>query len=327
MWRCPSTPITFPFTRQEAIFARQGAQVSRTTLWGWLRETARELGTLTGLMAERQCRSGFLGVDETPTPVQARGKTRTAYMWVVVGDEEAPYTVYHFRTGHGRGRAGPEEFLKGFGGTLQSDDYGVYSSLSKLWGLVSAGCWAHARRKFVHAFDSTRCRHAREAVERIGQLYAIERRTADASCEEGLRARADESRPLVEAFFAWLEEVQMKTPPQSGLGKACAYALSNRSQLTVFLGDGRVPMDSNAVERAIRPVVVGRKNWLFAGSDQGGETAAVFFTLIESAKRHGLNVFEYLSDVIRRLPSWPRKQLGELLPDRWTPEELACAEA
>ncbi len=95
----------------------------------------------------------------------------------------------------------------------------------------------------------------------------------------------------------------------------------------MFLDDGRVPMDNNAVERAIRPVVVGRKNWLFAGSDQGGETAAVFFSLIESAKHHGLNVFEYLADVIRRLPSWPRKRLGELLPDRWTPEELASAQA
>ncbi len=209
--------------------------------------------------------------------------------------------------------------------TLQSDDYGVYASLCRLWGLVSAGCWAHARRKFVQAYDRTRSADARKAVEKIAELYRVEARISDASAEEKLRIREEESRPLVEAFFAWLEGVQMKTTPQGVLGKACAYALSNKAQLMVFLGNARVPMDNNAVERSIRPVVVGRKNWLFAGSDQGGETAAVFFSLIECAKRHLLNVFDYLSDVIRRLPSWPRKQLGELLPDRWTPEVPAAA--
>ncbi|MDQ3126709.1 MAG: IS66 family transposase [Pseudomonadota bacterium] len=314
-----------PLNRQEGIFARQGAVLPRSTLCGWLRETARELGILPELMARRQTEAGFLHIDETPLPVQAPGRARTAWLWTAVGDREAPYTVYHFR--NSRGRAGPEEFLEGFRGTLQSDAYAVYAGLCSRLGLVSAGCWAHARRKFVDAHDKTRASRAREAVEKIAALYDVERQAAELADGERLQVREEKSRPLAEALFAWLEEVQMEAPPQSALGKACAYALSNRTQLSVFLSDGRVPLDNNAAERAIRPTVIGRKNWLFAGSDEGGRTAAVFFSLIESAKRHGLNVFDYLADVIRRLPSWPVKRLEELLPDRWTPAARDAATA
>jgi transposase len=304
-----------PLHRQQQIFARHGVDLPRTTMLGWLKTAARELGVLVESMAGVQKRAGFLGVDETPVAIQASGKTRKGYMWVVVGGEEAPYAVYHFEPG--RSRAGPERFLAGFKGTLQSDNYAVYSALCAEWELRHAGCWAHVRRKFVDAYKVGKYTHARQAVEKIRELYRIEREFCELPSQERLAARRARSAEPVAEFFAWLKELQIKTPPASKLGRAISYALKCEAALKVFLEDGRVPLDNNAVERAIRPIAVGRKNWLFAGSEEGGRTAAVFYTLIESAKRHGLNVFEYLSDVMRRLPGLPRRSLSELLPDRW----------
>ncbi len=304
-----------PLHRQEKIMARHGIELAKTTMLGWLRQTARELGVLVELMTDAQCGSDFLGVDETTMPLQAPGKTHKAYIWTVVGGDDAPYIVYHFE--RGRSRAGPERFLKGFKGTLQSDAYTVYSTLCEEWQLTHAGCWAHVRRKFVDAFKVGKYVHAREAVERIGVLYDIERAIADLSPEERLVRRREESRPLVEAFLQWLEEIQIGVAPSCALGKAISYALNLKTEVQVFLEDSRVPIDNNAVERAIRPVVIGRKNWLFAGSEAGGRMGAVFFSLIESAKHHEINVFDYLTDVMRRLPGLPRRQLADLLPDRW----------
>jgi transposase len=306
-----------PLHRQEAIFARQGIELRRTTLLGWLRAAAGELLVLADEMAARQTKAALLGVDETPVAIQARGKTRKGYMWVVVGGEDAPYTVYHFEPG--RSRAGPERFLRGFQGTLVSDKYTVYQTLAAEWELRHAGCWAHVRRKFVDAHKVRPSAHARQAVEKIRALYDIERELREASLEERLRARQARSSKLVAEFFRWLKEIQIAIPPAGKLGQAISYALRFEKELCVFVADARVPLDNNAVERAIRPIAVGRKNWLFAGSDEGGRTAAVFYTLIESAKRHGLNVFEYLSDVMRRLPGMARRSLSELLPERWKP--------
>ena len=313
-----------PLHRQEQIFERHGVDLPRTTLLGWLRATARELGVLVDHMTALLAKAALLGVDETPVAVQAPGKTRKGYLWVVVGEKDAPYAVYHFEPG--RGREGPERFLKGFKGTLVSDNYAVYSALCKQWKLRHAACWAHVRRKFVDAYKVGKYAHAREAVAKIRELYRIERELADLSPEERKAGRQAGSAELVAAFFLWLKEIQISTPPASKLGQAVSYAVNLEKELKVFLEDGRVPLDNNAVERAIRPVAVGRKNWLFAGSEQGGRMAAVFYTLIESAKRHGLNVFDYLADVMRRLPGLPRRNLSELLPDQWK-ASLAAAPA
>lgn len=314
-----------PLHRQERIFDRLGVDLPRTTLLGWLKQTARELEVLTGFMTGVQASADLLGVDETPVQIQARGKTRKGYMWVVVGGEDAPYTVYHFEPG--RGRAGPERFLEGFKGTLLSDNYTVYSALCTEWKLRHAACWAHVRRKFVDAWKVGRDACARKAVEKIAQLYRIERELQELSPDERLAGRKARSAELVEALFTWLKEIQMGIRPASKLGQAVSYTLKLEARLKVYLEDGRVPMDNNAVERAIRPIAVGRKNWLFAGSEQGGRVAAVFYTLIESAKRHGLNVFDYLADVMRRLPGLPRRQLAQLLPDQWKASQAAEAVA
>ncbi len=314
-----------PLHRQEGIFERHGVDLPRTTLLGWLRAAAGELEVLVACMMGVQTKSDLLGVDETPVAIQAPGKTRKGYMWVVVGGDHAPYTVYHFEPG--RSRVGPERFLDGFKGTLVSDNYVVYSGLCKQWGLVHAACWAHVRRKFVDAYKVGRYAHAREAVEKIRELYRIEGELADLSPDERLAGRKARSAELVAAFFVWLKAVQFLNNTESKLVEAVSYAVNLETELKIFLENGRVPMDNNAVERAIRPIAVGRKNWLFAGSEQGGRMAAVFYTLIESAKRHELNVFDYLTDVMRRLPGLPRRSLSELLPDKWKAPKPAEAEA
>jgi transposase len=306
-----------PLHRQEVIFKRHGIDLARSTMCDWMAQTAKVLEPLTGLMARRQRESDHLHVDETTMPVQAAGQTKRAYLWAVVGGPEAPYEVYHFHDS--RGRAGPEEFLKGFTGTLQSDAYQVYKSLGQKNGWKHAGCWAHCRRKFVDAFKTTSSANAHKAVQKIGILYQVERDSAGMDDAQRLAMRQQHARPAAEEFFAWLKDIQISTLPQSAVGKAIAYALDNQAELSLYLEDPQVAIDNNAVERALRPVVIGRKNWLFAGSHNGGKTAATIFTVIQSAKRHGLNVYQYIKDILTRIPAHPRASYHELLPDHWKP--------
>ncbi len=306
-----------PLHRLEVMFRRIGIDISRWTLCNWVTRMGEQLSVLVEEMLRLVRDSRHAHVDETTVPVLAPGKTRTSYVWSVVGGRDAPYTVYRFTTG--RGRAGPLGFLAGFKGVLQSDAYTVYEKISKAMNLTWAACWAHVRRKFVDAFKLTACADARQAIDSIQELYLIERTAKSLSDEKRCALRREQAAPLIDRFFEWLEEQQFKALPQSPMGKAIAYALGIREQLRVYLEYGFVGIDNNPVERALRPVVVGRKNWLFAGNETGGKAAAVFYSLIESAKRHGLNVADYLEDVLRRLPSHPAKQIRELLPDQWQP--------
>jgi transposase len=307
-----------PLYRQEAMLRRAGFDVSRQTLCGWLGRAGVQLKPLAEEMLRRIVGSRHAHVDETTLPVLAPGRTRRTWVWSLVGGADAPYCVY--RHTPGRGRAGPLDFLSDFNGILQTDAYAVYENLSRHLKVPWAACWAHVRRKFVDAFRLTASKDADHAVTTIRQLYDIEREAREFDEAGRCELRRERSAPIIARFFDWLEEQQFRVLPSSCLGMAIAYALNLREQLRVYLDHGFVGIDNNPVERALRPVVIGRKNYLFAGSDEGAETAAVFYSLVESAKRRGLNVGDYIEDVMRRLASHPRNRIHQLLPDQWQPQ-------
>jgi len=202
-----------------------------------------------------------------------------------------------------------------------SDAYAVYTSLQNENNISfrRAGCMAHARRKFVEAARGGDTR-AEEAVRLIGKLYEVEKEAREAGLDHAAlqKVREEKSRPILDELRAWLAN-SLAVLPKSPLGKAIGYAEDNWTALGEFVGDGRLPIDNNAVERAIRPVAIGRKNWLFAGSERGAKAAAIFFTLIDSARRANVNLWAYITDLLTRLPSHPISRLEELLPDRWQP--------
>ena len=209
------------------------------------------------------------------------------------------------------------EFLKGWGGTLLVDDFAGYKQLIGEQ-IAEAGCWAHARRKFFELHTANKSQIAVQALDQIGQLYAIERGVQDASADERLRIRQQQSRPVVDKLKHWLTDNRAKVPEGSATAKAIDYSLRRWQALKVFVNNAQVPIDNNWVENQIRPVALGRKNWLFAGSLRAGERAAAVMSLIQSAKLNGHNPHAYLRDVMDKLPTWPNSRILELLPHRWT---------
>ncbi len=315
-----------PLCRLERIFKRHDIDIDRARMCDWLMKTSERLAPLVDLM-KRRLTSGFvLGVDETPVKMQLAGKhrrgkaVRTCYMWVYHGDETAPFTIHDFQ--ETRGRDGPEGLLKPFEGYLQSDGYTVYKSLanSEEFSFKRAGCMAHARRKFVEAHESGDARAA-EAVALFGELYAVEKRLPDVKEAERTEYRREHAGPVMKRLKTWLQE-RVDVLPKSALGTAIGYMLDNWAPLEAYLDDARIPIDNNAVERAIRPIAVGRRNWLFMGSARGGRAAAILFTLLESCQQNGHNPWTYMTDILTRLPSTPAEDLSSLLPDTWKP---ACS--
>ena len=316
-----------PLCRLERIFARHGVELPRARMCDWLMTVADLLGPLAKAMMNRARAGPVIQADETSIRLQSsekKGKTEQAWVWVYLGDDAAPYTVYDFQKS--RGREGPEGILAGFEGTLQCDGYGAYEGVGVKEKVVRAGCWAHARRGFIEAEDGGDSR-ASHAIALIKKLFDVERewkeRRAEASKQGGDLSfdtrrdlRQEKSKPLVEALGEWMNE-RLDVLPQSPLGKAIGYAQNQWERLERFLDDGRIEIDNNAAERALRPIAVGRKNWLFAGSERGGRAAATFFTVLESSRRNGLNPYDYLKDVLTRLPSHPINRIDDLLPDRW----------
>lgn len=309
-----------PLHRQESIFARQGVELSRQTMCGWMRECAGLVSPLYELMKQRALSSKVVQTDDTPVPVldPELPRTRIGRIWTYVGDPDHPYTVYDYTPNHSR--AGPDEFLKSFRGYLQADAYSGYDEIYKdaERGVTEVACWAHARRKFFEAQSSDIMR-SMVVLAYIHLLYAVEREAREGQLDAAARLalRQARSRPLLDDLKAYLERERPQVLPKSPIAQAIAYTLSNWEALARYTEDGDLEIDNNGAERSLRGVAVGRRNWTFFGSDNGGHTAAVLGSLIATAKRHRIDPFAYLRDVFARISAHPRNRLEQLLPDQW----------
>jgi len=304
-----------PLYRQEGIFGRHGVELSRKTLCGWMAQSAWLLEPIWKAMKAEVLKSRVIQTDDTTVPVLDRrlDRARTARLWVYLGDREHPYAVYDYTAD--RCRDGPERFLGDYKGYLQADAYSAYDRICSR-GVVEVGCFAHARRKFFDARTSDPER-AHEALARIRLLYAVE--TAGKGLDEAgrLAQRHERSVPLLEQLGDWLDEQARVVLPKSPIGGAIGYARSNWAALNRFTEAGYLSIDNNASERAVKPIALGRKNWLFAGSEGGGRTAAILFSIASTCKALKIDPFSYLRDVLDRVCTHPARRIEELLPDRW----------
>jgi transposase len=314
-----------PLSRQESIFERQGLRIARSTLCDWVAATAAILEPVSKAMKAEVLASNVIHTDDTPVPVLDRDldRTRTARLWVYAGDGGHPFTVFDYTTS--RRRDGPAEFLREYKGYLQADAYGGYDGIYAGGDVIEVACWAHARRKFFEAKTSDAAR-AHAALVRIKELYKVEHEATERGLDpDGRKAlRQERSKPILTKFKAWLEAEQTKVLPKSPMGGAISYALSNWVALGRYLEDGDLDPDNNEAERAIRPVAIGRKNWLFCGSDTGGRTAAVLMSICASCKRHAIDPWAYMRDLLVRVSTEPASRVRELLPDRWKAEHDAA---
>lgn len=305
-----------PLYRQEPILARHGIDITRSTTCGWMAACAELLTPLYDLMKCRVLASKVIHTDDTPVPVQDRdrNKTRLGRVWVYMGDKNHPFTVFDYTAS--RSRDGPVAFLNGFKGHLQADAFSGYDVIYAGGRVIEVACWAHARRKFVEA-EKTDPQRAYSAVAMIRLLYDVENEARDLDAEARCALRQEKSLPRLGQIKTWSEKQKPEVLPKSPIGAAINYALSNWEALTVYTSDGDLAIDNNAAENALRGVVIGRKNWLFFGSDKGGQTAAILTSFIASCKRHGIDPFAYLRDVLTRIAATPLSQLDQFLPHRW----------
>jgi len=305
-----------PLYRQELKFSRQNIDISRQTMAGWMTRCAEVLKPLYERMRGEVLAHDIVLNDDTPVQMldPGMGRTKTTRLWCTVGGKDLKYTMYNFTLG--RGREGPCEFFKGYKGNFVSDAYGGYEELFRVEDIVNIGCWTHARRYFKNAQD-THPKAATEILTRIARLYKIEEKIKRSGVDERLRARQKESRPELARIFLWLRKNRQGFLPQSPMSQAIEYALKIRRRLTRYTKDGRLPIDNNLAENAIRPVALGRKNWLFLGSENGGHAAAILMTFCTSCRKNKINTWEYLKDVLQRINTHPMSAIDELLPDRW----------
>jgi transposase len=307
-----------PLHRQEKIFERHGVDISRKTMGGWLAQCADLLKPLYGSMKEVLFQSKVIGTDDTSVKVLdvKLPFARTGRIWPYSGDAAHPVILYDYTAT--RERAGPEEFLKGYRGYLQADAYGGYDAFFKdpARGLIEVGCWAHARRYFHKALESDQPRMG-PALLLIAQLYRVEKQTRPLTAEDRLRLRHLQSQPILEKLRNYLLEIQVEVLPKSPEGRAVRYTLKNWTALTRYCEDGDLQIDNNATERAIRGIAVGRNNWVFFGSDEGGKTAAVLRSFVASCQRVGVDPFVWLKDILSRIADHPITRIAELLPQNW----------
>ena len=311
-----------PLYRQSQIYARQGIQLNRSTLADWVGRAAWYLRPLRDHILERLRRSERLFADETTAPVldPGRGRTKTGQLWAYARDDrpwggnDPPMVAYVYAADRKSERA--EAHLGDFAGILQVDGYGGYAALAKRRPQIQlAFCWSHVRRKFYELADKSPV--ATEVLRRVAMLYAIEDEVRGSSAEQRQALRVERARVVVDDLRLYLDARLRQVSAKSKLAEAIRYALNRWAGLTVFLDDGRVELDSNTVERSIRPLALNRKNALFAGSDEGGDNWAVIATLIENCKITGVNPHAWLTDTLTKLANGHQaKSVSELMP--WT---------
>jgi transposase len=320
-----------PFYRQSAQFARYGVELSRATLCNWALLAAKKCEPLIERLRREIKQSPFIQMDETPLQVleePGRSAESKSYMWVSKGMADGkPIILYEYDPS--RAQAVPKRILDGYQGYLQTDDYGGYDGIAKNPGIVHVLCWAHARRKFVETEKVSPGGLAKEALSYIRNLYDIEK-TLRAELKDGkiqaddfVRKRKERVKPLLAGYLRWLEKKAPETPPESLIGKAIRYSLRNWEKLIRYLDAWYITPDNNGVENAIRPFVLGRKNWLFANTPRGACASASLYSLVETAKANGLEPYHYLNYLFTHLPmACTPDALGQLLPTCVKPEYL-----
>ncbi len=309
-----------PLYRQAEIYAREGVELDRTLLAQWVAQISALLTPLTDALRAHVFAADVVHADDTPIPVLApgRGKTKTGRLWTYVRDERpaagkiAPAVWFAYSPD--RKGEHPQRHLEDFTGILQADGYAGYSKIYDGGRVVEAACWAHARRRFVDLHELHKSPVAAEALNRIGKLYGIEQEIRGRPPDERRVVRQERSSPLLDALKAWMEQTLQTLSQKSATAKAIRYALTRWDALVRYCDDGRIEIDNNAAERALRCVALGRRNYMFAGSDAGGDRAAAIYSLLGSAKLNGLDPEAFLREVLTRIAEHPINRINELLP-------------
>jgi transposase len=307
-----------PLHRLIEIFKREGIKLAASTVSDWANQGINPLRPLSDLILKKVTSSRYLQADETPIKVldkDKKGDTHKGYYWVYHDVEER---LVYFDYREGRSAKGPTEILQDFKGYLQTDGYGVYDAFGERQDITLIHCMAHARRKFEHALENNKPL-AEHALSEIQKLYAVERalREAGLTNEERKQERQEKSVPILQALGAWMQEEYAKINPKSSMAEAIRYSLSRWDRLSEYANNGMLEIDSNLVENAIRPVAIGRKNYLFAGSHDAARRSAMMYTFTASCKKNEVNPYEWLKDVLSRISDHPINRIEELLPANW----------
>lgn len=307
-----------PLNRIQEMLANEGFDVLRSTLWEWFCAVAEALAPIYAAMVKEVQASGVIETDETPVRLwdKKAEKMRVGRQWTYLNNE---HTVFVFTTD--RKKKHPAKFLENSTGIILSDAYTAYRSIAKASGgrLTNAFCMAHLRRMFWKA-KGTDSQRALVGLAYFKSLYAIERKAEGWTPARRLKLRRKDSKPILAKFKAWIDEQGLAVAPKSPIGKAFAYAQKNWKELTRFADDGRLRIDNNRSENMLRPIALGRRNWLRYESERGGEVGAVIASFVASCRRHGVNPFEYFRDVLRRIPTHRSSRILDLTPARWKPK-------
>jgi transposase len=322
-----------PLYRQSEIYEREGVELDRSTLADWVGGASRVMMPLVKALQRYVMSANKLHGDDIPVPVLApgNGRTKTARLWTYVRDDRpagdtAPPAVWFGYSPDRRGEH-PEQHLKSFKGTLQADGYAGFNRLYETGRIQEAACWAHVRRKFHDLYQAHASPVATEALARIGQLYGIESEIRGRAPDQRRDVRQSRAKPLLECMREWLKTTMGKLSRKSAVAAAISYALGRWAALVRYCDDGHLEIDNNAAERALRAVAIGRKNYLFAGADSGGERAAAIYSLIGSAKLNGIDPEAYLRHVLARIAEYPVNRIHDLLPWNITLPELSTVNA
>jgi transposase len=319
--------LHLPLNRQSKVYAREGIELDVSTLADWVGASAATLMPLVDAMRDHVFAAERIHADDTTVPVLAKGKTRTGRLWTYVRDDrpfagpDPPAAVFFYS----RNRNGehPARHLAGYAAILQADAYAgfgdLYDGKRKPSPITEAACWSHGRRHFFELADLRKAPLASEAVRRIDAIFAIEREINGRSAAERVSARRERIAPLVGELEKWMRRERTRLSRHAVTAKAIDYMLTRWMAFTRFLDDGRICLSNNAAERALRGIALGRRSWLFAGSDRGGERAAAIYTLIATAKLNDINPQVWLADVLARIADHPASRLHELLPWHWKP--------
>jgi len=311
-----------PLYRLESIFGRNGFEIDRSTLSVWAGDVADLIKPLHELMIQRLLLSHVIGTDDTIMPMLAAEKTRQARMWIYLGDDLHPYNLFDFTLS--RSRDGPALFLGKYGfdkltagnQVLLADAYGGYEGICIEKQIIQAGCWSHARRKFVDAQKLSPA-IAAQALGLIGQLFALEERAKPLSCADRLALRQAHSAAVLQELHQRLLDWKQQLLPKHPMAEAVGYVLNQWKPLTAFLSDGAIPIHNNLAEQQMKRIALGRKNYLFVGNERGGRTAAILSSITSTCRRHGIDPQLYLTQLLANLPSTPMSQLEQWLPDLW----------